>query len=105
MHQPFNVPSDAQFAGAVRELLAEVASSERIAALSDGDDLFDAGIIDSFGVLQVIDKIEERFKLSIPNDELVPQNLWSVAAIIGLIKRLIAAKSCFVQLRIRHDEE
>jgi acyl carrier protein len=93
VHQLFNVPSDAQFAGAIRELLADISSSGRIAAVSDTDDLFDAGIIDSFGVLQVIDKIEDKFDLNIPNDELVPQNLWSVAAIIELIKRLSAAKS------------
>jgi acyl carrier protein len=93
VRQPINVLSDAQFAGTIRELLADVSNSERMAAVGDGDDLFDAGIIDSFGVLQVIEKIEDKFELSIPNDELVPQNLWSVAAIIGLIKRLSAAKS------------
>ena len=74
-------------------LLADISNSERLAAVNDTDDLFDAGILDSFGVLQVIDKIEDKFEISIPNDELVPQNLWSVTAMIELIKRLSAAES------------
>jgi acyl carrier protein len=85
--------SEAQFSGAIRELLADTSNSELLAAINDTDDLFDAGILDSFGVLQVIDKIEDKFEISIPNDELVPQNLWSVAAMTELIKRLSAAKS------------
>jgi acyl carrier protein len=93
VRQSFDMLSDAQFAGAVRALLADVASPERIATVGDSDDLFDAGIVDSFGVLQVIEKIEDKFGVSIPNDELIPQNLWSVAAIVGLIKRLGAARS------------
>jgi D-alanine--poly(phosphoribitol) ligase subunit 2 len=93
VRQPFNVPSDTQFADTIRELLADISNSERIADVKDTDDLFDANIIDSFGVLQVIEKIEDKFDISIPNEELVPQNLWSVAAIIELIKRLSAAKS------------
>jgi acyl carrier protein len=93
VRQRFSTLSDAQFAGAIRVLLADISNSERLAAVNDTDDLFDAGILDSFGVLQVIDKIEDKFEISIPNDELVPQNLWSVTAMIELIKRLSAAES------------
>ena len=93
MRQPFSLLSDAQFAGAIRELLADISNSERLGTVNDTDDLFDAGIIDSFGVLQVIEKIEDKFDISIPSDELVPQNLWSVTAMMELIKRLSAAES------------
>jgi len=93
VRQRFSTLSDAQFAGVIRVLLADISNSERLAAVNDTDDLFDAGILDSFGVLQVIDKIEDKFEISIPNVELVPQNLWSVMAMIELIKRLSAAES------------
>ncbi len=94
MRQSFDIASDAHFAGAIRDLLADVSSPERIATIANNDDLFDAGIVDSFGVLQVIEKLEDKFGVSIPSEELIPQNLWSVAAIVGLVKRLGSAKSC-----------
>lgn len=46
----------------------------------DDDNLFEAGIIDSAGVLAFVAFIESVFGLSIPDEDLLPENLKSVAA-------------------------
>ena len=82
--------SDAELILAIREILASIAETERVSAVADSTDLFGAGIIDSFGILQLIEALETELGVSIPEQELIPQNLWSVAAICDMIKRLIA---------------
>jgi len=49
--------------------------SSEIEDISDIDSFIDRGIIDSTGVLELIDFIEETFGISIENDEVVPENL------------------------------
>jgi acyl carrier protein len=43
-------------------------------------DLFDAGIIDSAAVLSVILFIETEFGITVPDEDLLPENISSVAA-------------------------
>jgi acyl carrier protein len=38
-------------------------------------------VIDSLGILELVDFVETRFDLSIPEQELVPENLDSIANI------------------------
>jgi len=40
--------------------------------------LLETGILDSTGVLELVDFLEERFKIEISDDELVPDNLNSI---------------------------
>ena len=88
MPAPADICSDADLTIAIREILAAIANDGRVAPLSDSDDLFEAGIVDSFGVLQLIAALETKLGISLPDQELIPQNLWSVAAIRDMIKRL-----------------
>jgi len=48
-------------------------------------DLFDAGVIDSTGVLELITFIETRFGFQISDNELLPENLHSIAGIAKLV--------------------
>jgi D-alanine--poly(phosphoribitol) ligase subunit 2 len=43
-------------------------------------DLFAAGVLDSFGVIEYISALEEKFAIKISNDDLLPQNLFTAAA-------------------------
>jgi acyl carrier protein len=43
--------------------------------------LLEAGIIDSTGVLELISFLEEQFKIKVDDDELVPENLDTIASI------------------------
>lgn len=56
-----------------------------------GDDvsLYEKGIIDSTGILELVDFIEERFEIKIDDEELVPDNLDSIKKITMFILRKI----------------
>ena len=54
--------------------------------LEEGTSFLDEGIIDSTGILELIDFISEEFNITVEDEELVPENLDSinnVAAFIG----------------------
>lgn len=51
-------------------------------------DLFTDGLIDSFGILDLLSQLEADFGVSISNDELTWQNFRSVEQIAGLISSL-----------------
>lgn len=59
-----------------------------IDSLSDDDSFTQKGIIDSTGVLELIDFLEESFELVVENDEVIPDNLDS----LNRIERYIISK-------------
>lgn len=63
------------------------------AKLTDGASLLDAGIIDSTGILEIVQFIEETFGITVEDDELLPENLDSVEAITLFIKRKTTVES------------
>ena len=56
-------------------------------SLRDQDSLIDRGIIDSTGVMEVVTFIETEFAVTINDQDLVPENLDSIAAISAFISR------------------
>ena len=52
------------------------------------DSLIDGNILDSFDIISIISEISLEFDVSIPPDEIIPENFNSAKAIYGLIKRL-----------------
>jgi acyl carrier protein len=51
--------------------------------------LYEKEIIDSTGVLELVDFLEEKFGIKIEDEELVPDNLDSIVKISVFIKRKI----------------
>ena len=47
-------------------------------ALKNDTSFLEEGIIDSTGVLELVDWLEEEFSISVEDDELIPENLDSV---------------------------
>jgi len=60
-------------------------------ALADGDSFLDKGIIDSTGILEVIMFLEEEFGIKVEDEEMVPENLDSVANIAAYINKKSAS--------------
>lgn len=60
-------------------------------ALSSEDSLLERGIIDSTGILEVIFFLEEEFGVAVADDEMVPENLDSVANLVSFVERKQAA--------------
>ena len=50
------------------------------ATLRDDEDLFDTGILDSASALALLFFVEERFGISVPDDDFLPENFASIAA-------------------------
>jgi len=53
----------------------------------DDDSFLEKGIIDSTGVLELIEYIEENFRIKVEDDELVPENLDSLNNVTAYIMR------------------
>ena len=56
--------------------------------LNDSDSLTQNGIIDSIGLLELIDYISETYSIEIPEDMLTPENFDSLQGITDLITKL-----------------
>ncbi len=57
--------------------------------LGEEESLFDRGIIDSTGVLELVSYIEKTFNLKVEDEELVPDNLDSLKRIRDFVQRKI----------------
>ncbi|HEU4537953.1 MAG TPA: acyl carrier protein [Polyangiaceae bacterium] len=55
--------------------------------LGDNDSLLDLGIVDSTGVLELVGFLEDRYRIAIDDQELVPDNLDSVGRLVAFIER------------------
>lgn len=49
--------------------------------LDDDADLLTAGIVDSMGVMELIEFLEREFHIKIPDDDITEENLGTVSAI------------------------
>lgn len=56
-------------------------------ALNNEDSFLEKGIIDSTGILEVIEFISEEFGITVEDDELLPENLDSVSNLAAFIQR------------------
>ena len=55
--------------------------------LGDDTSFLDEGIVDSTGVLELVDFIEASFGVSIDDDELLPENLDSINKVEAFVRR------------------
>lgn len=61
--------------------------------LSGDDSFIERGIIDSTGVLEVVNYLETKFGITLNDDELTPENLDSVLKIVRFLKRKLEEKN------------
>lgn len=70
----------------VLEILAEI--DEDIPSYT-GDNLFEAGLLNSFQVIDMVSELEDAFDIEIDAKYVVEENFATKDAIIALIKRLM----------------
>ncbi len=58
-----------------------------VSEVSNEDSLLENGIIDSTGVLELIGFIEETFNIELADEEVIPENLDSIARISEFVRR------------------
>ncbi len=59
----------------------------RTVDLAGTSSLLDAGVIDSTGVLELVQFLEETWGLSVKDDEMVPENLDSLVRLESFVKK------------------
>lgn len=59
--------------------------------IDDNASFLQSGIIDSSGVLELVQFIEDEIGVRLSDDELIPENLDSVAAVVAFATRKRAA--------------
>lgn len=82
-----------QVAQQVRRFIEEnFVFREDVQSLTDTESLLEAGLIDSTGILEMVAFLEEQFRISVEDADLVPSNFDSVAAISQYVERALAAR-------------
>jgi acyl carrier protein len=62
-------------------------------SLENDTDFFDKGIIDSTGTLELVSIIEEKYNISVLDNELIKENLSSLTKVDEYIKKKLASES------------
>jgi acyl carrier protein len=70
----------------LRDILRTIAPHKDLPA--DDDDLFAAGVLDSFATIELIAVLEEIFGVTLPNEQLTLQNFQTISSLGALVDRL-----------------
>ena len=55
--------------------------------LKEETSFLESGIIDSTGILELVSFLEEKFEISVADEELVPENLDSIANVVHYLTK------------------
>jgi len=69
-----------------RFILENYLFSDDESELADDASLLEEGLIDSTGVLELVDFLEQRFGISVRDEEMMPENLDSVNALVHYVE-------------------
>ncbi len=58
--------------------------------LNDDTSFLDGGIIDSTGILELVNFLEEQLSIKVDDEELVPENLDSINNVVGYLEKKLA---------------
>ena len=70
----------------IKNYIAEV-SLEDIDKIDNATPIFDLGLLDSMGLLFLIEFLTENYKIEVNDDDIVPENFESIQSIVGFVKR------------------
>ena len=61
-------------------------------SLSYDDNILDKGIVDSLGILDVVNYLENEFAIIVLDDDLVPENFQTINRISALVRHKLDSK-------------
>lgn len=73
-------------------IVSELMVGERGVNLDDTFSLIENGVLDSLGIMKLIQFIEERFSFSIEDEDILPENFENIESISQFIKRSVSTK-------------
>jgi acyl carrier protein len=68
-------------------IVSELSQGRGITAIDPTDNLLAKGIVDSHGVMELVAFLEERYGISVRDEDLTPENFESVARIDEFVAR------------------
>jgi acyl carrier protein len=71
----------------VREFISTTFPVDAGEELATHQSLLDAGVVDSIGVLTIVTWIEETFEVTVDDEDVLPENLGSIAGIMAYVER------------------
>ena len=71
----------------IRRYIVETFPLAKKRGLKHSDQLLESGILDSMGVLELVEFIEGEFKISLTDEDLLPQNFQSIERISVLVQQ------------------
>ena len=74
----------------IRQFIGEELKRD-VKGVTDEESLLEAGILDSVGVLQVVGFIEQQYGIAVTDDEMMPENFETLAAIAAFVERRLGA--------------
>lgn len=69
----------------IARYVREKLQSGSAASLEAEDSLFEAGVLDSVGIFDLVSYLEEEFGLAIGDEQIIPENFESIAAITRFV--------------------
>lgn len=75
----------------IRAFLKENGAAPEMTEYSDSESLLEAGVIDSAAMIDLITFLEKTYKVSIDEDDMIPENFDSIDAIVDYIGSRITA--------------
>ena len=71
----------------IRQFIIENFLFEEDENLKEDTSFLEAGIIDSTGILELVSFIEENYGITVEDEELIPENLDSIANVVAYLNR------------------
>lgn len=75
----------------VRAFIASMFLTDSAVTLGDDDSLLQLQVVDSTGFLELVGFLESEFGIKVSDDEMLPENLDTLACIDGFLERKLGA--------------
>lgn len=76
-----------EIATKIREFVISRFPLAQSGQLDDEQDLLQSGIVDSLGILELVNFLAEEFDIAVSDDELLPENFSSIRSLTGFVER------------------
>lgn len=71
----------------VRKFILEHFPMARQQQPGDSDSLLDSGIVDSLGILEIVNFLSEGFEIEVSDEDLMPENFDSISTLSSFVMR------------------
>jgi acyl carrier protein len=84
----------------IRNFIVENFLLAREESLSNSDSFLEKGIFDSTGILELVSFVEHKYNIELEPDELIPENLDSIASLARFLERKLAAQNTISEMSV-----